>query len=99
MVDSAFRQIIAQFRSSKVWDEELDLRLLKALWPGIAGPSLARNISVLEIRGEDVVLGVPDRTWQRQLMSMRPLLLKKLNEPWSGHRIRRIRFSYEDYSR
>ena len=96
-LDSAFRQIIAQFRDSSAWDEELDLQLLRALWPGIAGASLAENTSIVAVEGGEVVIRVPDRIWSRQLLSMRPLLLKKINQPWPGRGIRQIRFIYEDY--
>jgi len=98
MVDPAFRQIIAQFRRSRSWDDELDLRLLQALWPTMAGPSVARAVSVIDVRGDEVVLRVPDRTWHRQLVSMRPLLVRRFNESWPGQPIRHIRFAYEDYA-
>lgn len=96
MIDPAFRQIIARFRSSRNWDDELDLRLLRALWPSIAGPQLSEHVSVLAIRGTEVILGVPDRTWQHQLLSLRPLLLRKINEPWSERRIQHLRI-YENH--
>ena len=96
-LDSAFRQIIAQFRDSSAWDEELDLELLRALWPGIAGASLAENTSVVAIEGGEAVVQVPDRVWKQQLLSLRPLLLRKINEPWPGRGIRQIRFVYENH--
>jgi predicted nucleic acid-binding Zn ribbon protein len=98
-VDPALRQIIAWFRDSDAWDGELDLRLLQALWPRIAGPSLARNTSVVAVDGEEVVIRVPDLTWQQQLLSMRPLLLMKINDPWPGRGIKRLQFTYEDHNR
>ena len=97
VLDPAFRQIIAQFQESSVWDEDLDLRLLQALWPRIAGPSMAANTTVVAVEGEEAVVRVPDRIWMHQLLSIRPLLLKKINEPWPGHRIRQIRFTYENH--
>jgi len=97
--DPALRQIISSFRASPVWDEELDLRLLQALWPRIAGVSLARNTSVVAIDGDVVVVRVPDATWQQQLQSIRALLVRKMNEPWPQSWIRDIRLTYEDHNR
>jgi predicted nucleic acid-binding Zn ribbon protein len=98
-LDPALRQIIAGFRNSETWDEELDLRLLQALWPHIAGSFLARNTSVAGVAGQRVVVRVPDATWKRQLRSIGPALLRKVNEPWPGSRFVEIRFVYEDHSR
>jgi predicted nucleic acid-binding Zn ribbon protein len=97
--DPALRQIIAGFRNSETWDEELDLRLLQALWPRAAGPALARSTSVIGLSGSRLRVRVPDRTWQTQLGSVRAALLRNINEPWSGPPIRDIRFEYEDYAR
>ena len=65
--DPAIRQIIASLRSSTEWDEELDLRLLKSLWPQLVGASLAEATSAVAIDGTRVVIRVPDPTWKRQL--------------------------------
>lgn len=96
--DPAFRQIIAQFRDSRAWDEDLDLRLLQALWPRIAGPSLAQNTSVAAVSGEVVVIRVPDQIWKQQLVAIRPQLLKKINEPWPRRWIKQIRFTHENHN-
>ena len=96
-LNSAFRQIIAQFRDSRNWDEELDLKLLQALWPGIVGKALADNTSVVAIEDGVAVVRVPDRIWRQQLLALGPLLLKKINEPWPGRGIRQIRFVYENH--
>lgn len=90
--DPALRQIIAGFRNSDVWDDELDLKLVQALWPSVAGPALARNTSVIRMDGQRITVRVPDETWQRQLRSVGAALVRNLNEPWPGPPIRHIRF-------
>ena len=94
--DPALRHIIAEFRRSSSWDEELDLRLLQALWPMIVGPKLAAATVVETIQGERVVIRVPDQTWEIQLRAMRSRLLRKMNEHWPSAWIREIGFLYED---
>ena len=94
--DPALRHIIAEFRRSSSWDEELDLRLLQALWPKIVGPKLAAATVVEMIDGARVVIRVPDQTWEIQLRAMRSRLLRKMNEPWPSAWIREIGFLYED---
>lgn len=94
--DPALRHIIAEFRRSSSWDEELDLRLLQALWPKIVGPKLAAATVVEMIDGARVVIRVPDQTWEIQLRAMRSRLLRKMNEPWPSAWIREIGFLHED---
>jgi predicted nucleic acid-binding Zn ribbon protein len=98
-LDPAFRQIVAGLRNARGWDETLDLRLLQAFWPKIAGPTLANNTSVVALHGSRVVIRVPDETWKAQLEALRPVLLGKINEPWPGRPVRELRFVYEDYAR
>lgn len=95
--DAAFRQIIARFRDSDNWDDELDLYLMQTLWPRLAGRYLGESTSVIAIEEDTVLLQVPDQTWSQQLASMRPLLVRKINEAWPGRPLKRIRFTYEDY--
>lgn len=94
--DPALRQIIASFRASAKWDDQLDLRLLQALWPKLVGTSLAETTSVVAIDGTRVVIRVPDRTWKEQLQSIRPWLLRRMNEPWPNSWITDIGFTHED---
>ena len=53
--DPAIRQLIANFRRSPVWDHELDLKLLQALWPRIVGSGLGDETSVERVDGEKIV--------------------------------------------
>lgn len=94
--DPAIRQIIASFRQSPQWNEDLDLRLLQAFWPKLVGNPLAESTSVVEVRGSRIIVRVPDRTWKQQLISLRGWMLNKVNEPWPNRWITDIEFTYED---
>jgi predicted nucleic acid-binding Zn ribbon protein len=94
--DPALRQMIAAFRKAPNWDVDLDLRLLQALWPKLVGAGLGESTEIEAIEGSRVVIRVDDRTWEKQLLSIRAKLLRKLNEPWPNAWITEIRFTYED---
>ena len=94
--DPTLRQIIASLRSSSEWDQQLDLRLLQSLWPQLVGQSLADETSAVAIDGTRVVIRVPDPTWKRQLLSIRPWLIRRINEPWPNGWITDIGFIYEN---
>lgn len=95
-MDPVFRQMIATFRKSPNWDEELDLELLQKLWPSLVGTNLAAATKVVAIHGSRVVINVPNQIWRKQLMKMKRELLAKINEPWAGSRITEIAFTYEN---
>ena len=90
--DPALRHLIAKFRRARSWDEELDLQLLRVLWPRIVGSALAESTMVERIDGARVVIRVPDQTWEKQLRSIRSKLLRKMNEPWPTAWIRDVGF-------
>ena len=94
--DPAIRQIIASFRQSSDWNEELDLRLLQAFWPTLVGQPLAGSTSVVGIKGSRIIVRVPDPAWKKQLLSIRGRILSKVNEPWPNPWIKDIGFTYED---
>ena len=94
--DPAIRQIISSFRESSNWNDELDLRLLQALWPKLVGESLAGSTSVVRIEGSRIIIRVPDPIWTKQLLSIRGSILIKVNEPWPSRWIKDIGFTYED---
>jgi predicted nucleic acid-binding Zn ribbon protein len=98
-LDPALRQIITGFRNSKTWDEDLDLRLLQALWPRIAGPALARNTRPVGISEGRLVVQVPDAAWAAELKAIRGSLIGKVNRLWPGPAIRKIWFTDEDHAR
>ena len=95
-LDPAIRSLIAGFRKSPNWDEQLDLELLQRLWPALAGEKLGAATSVTAIHGATVVIKVPDLIWRKQLIRMKRQLLDKINEPWGSRRITEIAFTYEN---
>ena len=94
--DPALRRLLASFRKSPNWDEELDLEVLQKLWPSLVGPRLAEATTVTAVHGSRVVINVPDQVWRKQLSRMRPVLLAKLNEPGPAPWIKEIAFTYEN---
>jgi predicted nucleic acid-binding Zn ribbon protein len=94
--DPVLRHLIAQFRLSPNWDEQLDLELLQKLWPTLVGDTLASATSVTGVHGARVVVNVPDLIWRKQLTRMRPQLLAKMNAPWATPWIKEIAFTNEN---
>ena len=94
--DPAVRQLLASFRKLPNWDAELDLEVLRKLWPSLVGPKLASATQVTAVQGSRVVINVPDQIWRKQLSRMRPQLLAKLNEPWATPWVKEIAFTYEN---
>jgi len=95
-IDPALRHLIATFRNSPNWDSELDLELLQKLWPVLVGSNLANVTTVVTLQGSRVVLNVPDQTWRKQLVKMKPELLARLNALWGSRLITEIAFTYEN---
>ena len=95
-IDPAVRRLLASFRNSPNWDNELDLDVLRKLWPSLVGEKLASATTVTAVQGARVVINVPDQIWRRQLYRMRPQLLSKINEPWATPWIKEIAFTYEN---
>jgi predicted nucleic acid-binding Zn ribbon protein len=95
-LDPAIRSLIAQFRRSPNWDDQLDLELIQRFWPDLVGEQLAAATKITAIYGATVVLNVPDLIWRKQLMRMKRQLLQKVNEPLSGRKITEIALTYEN---
>ena len=95
--DPAVRRVLASFRNSKGWDSELDLEVLRKLWPSLVGSQLGAITSVTAVQGSRVVISVPDNIWRKQLVRMRPQLIAKMNEPWATPWIKEIVFIHENY--
>ena len=95
-LDPALRSLIASFRKSSDWDNQLDLELLQKLWPVLVGSKLAEAMTIVAIQGSRVVVNVPDQIWRKQLNKMRPELLARINEPWPAPWITEIVFTYEN---
>jgi predicted nucleic acid-binding Zn ribbon protein len=94
--DPALRSLLASFRKSSKWDADLDLEVLRKLWPALVGANLATATQVTAVQGSRVVINVPDLIWRKQLIRMRPELLKRMNEPWATPWIKEIAFTYEN---
>ena len=92
----ALRHLIASFRKSPNWDDQLDLEVLQKLWPSLVGTNLADVTTVIAVQGSRVVINVPDQIWRKQLIKMRPELLAKMNQPWATPWIKEIAFTYEN---
>ena len=88
--------MIAGFRTSPQWDEQLDLELLQKLWPSLVGTTLAEATRITAVQGSRVVINVPDQVWRKQLVKMKPQLLTRMNEPWATPWIQEIAFTYEN---
>ena len=95
-LDPAVRSLIAQFRRSPNWDDQLDLELIQRFWPYLAGDQLAAATKITALHGSTVVLNVPDLIWRKQLMRMKLPLLQKMNELWGGRKITEIALTYEN---
>jgi predicted nucleic acid-binding Zn ribbon protein len=95
-LDPSIRSLIAQFRRSPSWDDQLDLELIQRFWPDLVGEQLAAATRITALRGSTVVLNVPDLIWRKQLMRMKLQLLEKMNELWGGRRITEIALTYEN---
>ncbi len=95
-LDPVIRTLIAQFRKSPNWDNQLDLELIQRFWPDLVGDQLAAATKITAIHGSKVVLNVPDLIWRKQLMRMKRQLLQKINEPWESRKITEIAITYEN---
>jgi predicted nucleic acid-binding Zn ribbon protein len=95
-LDPAIRSLIAQFRRSPAWDDQLDLELIQRFWPDLVGDQLAGATKITALRGSTVVLNVPDLIWRKQLMHMKRQLLQRINELWGGRKITEIALTYEN---
>ena len=95
-LDPSVRSLIAQFRRSPNWDDQLDLELIQRFWPDLVGNQLAGATKITALRGSTVVLNVPDLIWRKQLMSMKRQLMQKMNELWGGRKITEIALTYEN---
>ena len=95
-LDPTVRSLIAQFRRSPNWDDQLDLQLVQNFWPYLVGDQLAAATKITALRGSTVVLNVPDLIWRKQLMGMKRPLLQKMNELWGAGKITEIDLTYEN---
>ena len=55
------------------------LALFQALWPRVAGETLARNSRVARLSGKRLHIEVADSTWATELSKLQPVVLAELN--------------------
>ena len=67
--DPALRHLIAAFRKSPNWDEELDLHVLQQLWPVLVGAQLAGSTRVTGVQGARVVVSGRNADRGKQVVS------------------------------
>ena len=63
---------------------------LRQHWPGLVGPSLAANTQFHGLRGDRLMVRVPDRGWSNSLDSYGSLILEAVNRFWGKTVVRSI---------
>ena len=63
---------------------------LRQLWPGLVGASLAANTQFHGLRGDRLMVLVPDRGWSNSLDSYGGLILEAVNRFWGKTVVRSI---------
>ena len=63
---------------------------LRQHWPGLVGPSFAANTQFHGLRGDRLVVRVPDRGWSSSLDSYGGLILEAVNRFWGKTVVRSI---------
>ncbi|MBI4465538.1 MAG: DUF721 domain-containing protein [Acidobacteria bacterium] len=64
---------------------------LRWLWPALVGPSLTANTEFHGLRGDRLVVRVPDRAWRGSVDTLGGLLLEAVNGFWERTVVRSIR--------
>lgn len=75
-----------------VQDEKVAVIFLREFWPRIVGAPLAASTDPLRLRGRTLEVGVPDSEWARELRSMTPALVSKVNAFWNRSLVRSLDF-------
>ena len=79
-------QSVRDFLPANLW-EQMQAELgpeetLRLLWPVAVGPRLANNTRLQAVRGETLLVAVPDRTWKESLRPLEKLILETINRFW-----------------
>ena len=75
-----------------VRDEKVAVIFLQEFWARIVGAPLAASTEPVRVRGRILVISVPDSEWARELRSMTPALISKVNAFWNRPRVRSLEF-------
>ena len=77
-------------------EQELGMEeCLRRLWPALVGPALGANTQFHGLRGDRLIVRVPDRAWGDSLDSFSGLLLEAVNSFW-GRTVARSIHCVED---
>ncbi len=60
-------------------------------WPQIMG-SLARNVTIIKIYQNTIILGTYDSCWLQELYLLSPMILETINQNLDRPRIKQVRF-------
>ncbi len=69
------------------------LAFLRAVWPGVVGPELARRTEILAIEGATLRLRVADARWRKALHRMQRDVLARLHQVAGSLAPRRLGFT------
>jgi hypothetical protein len=72
---------------------ERTLALLRAAWPRVVGPELARRTEVIALEGDSLRIRVPDAGWRKGLLRMRREILTRLRDLAGDLAPRRLGFT------
>ena len=71
---------------------EVEEQLIFAAWRNVAGPMLSERTKPLEYVQNRIVVAVEDQSWQRNLETLAPEMVAKLNAATAQGKVRRIEF-------
>ena len=75
-----------------VRDEKVAVIFLQEFWTQIVGAPLAASTEPVRLRGRTLEISVPDSEWARELRSMTPALISKVNVFWNRPLVRSLDF-------
>ena len=73
-------------------NEQVTKAVVFAAWKQAAGDNLSIRASAVEFRGTRLVVAVEDETWRKNLQSLAPPLLAKMNAALGNGTVRFIEF-------
>ncbi|MDA2926177.1 DUF721 domain-containing protein [Acidobacteria bacterium AH-259-G07] len=82
--------LLSNFLHSIASNEEITLIFLNELWPEIVGKDLALNSRPLALKDKKLILAVPSEIWKKELLALRHMLIKAINEYWKLRLVEKI---------
>jgi predicted nucleic acid-binding Zn ribbon protein len=64
---------------------------VQRVWPGVAGPAIAREAAPTSARGGVLTIACSASVWAQELDLMAPLLIERLNAAIDGGQVERLR--------